>query len=159
MDRGLFKRQTLKTAVRWLMGLSFIFQSLLLAGNIASYPKLYKLPIWSFLGAETLNDGSVSASVFFINALILFSGILILANEASGIIMGIVSITIQIFVVHLPILFGPISNADDRVKMGGSESSLQNFNEVLYGILGIFVLIRLYQKLPTHICVGDKQNL
>ena len=89
---GILNRQQLKTAARWLMGLAFIFESLLMAGNVASYPKLYKLPIWSVRGAESLNDRSVGTPVFFVNALMVFSGILILANEGAGIVMGGLSI-------------------------------------------------------------------
>ena len=141
------------------MGLAFIFEALLVAGNVAAYPKLYKLPIWSFRDAESLDESSVGTPVFFVNALMLFGGVLILAGEGAGYVMGGLSILVQILIVHLPILFGPSSKATSREQMGGSESTLENLNAILKCCLGILVCIRLWHRQPKHLHVGDQKHL
>ena len=57
-----------------------------------------------YYGAKSLVDDAVRYYMFAIGALILMSGILILANERCGCIMAMCTIVLHIVIIHGPTL-------------------------------------------------------
>ena len=138
----IFSRPTLKLAARWAIGLAFLLEAFLIASNHAAYHKIYSLRMMEYYQAESLGDMRIQYCMFVFNAMILMSGILVLANERCGLIMAMGTVLLHLVVIHVP-----------------NNGHKENVREILICFLALQVLVNMYQRIPVSYHMGSKENL